>query len=82
MSDIKLELQEVFRRVFDDDRLTVNDQTNADEIDGWDSIAHINLIIALEKQFGVKFSTSELAGLQSKGKNVGNLIGLLEEKLR
>lgn len=81
MPDIKSELQEVFRRVFDDDNLSVNDETNADEIDGWDSIAHINLIIALEKQFAVKFSTSELAGLQSHGKNVGSLIALLKGKL-
>jgi acyl carrier protein len=80
MSELQAELQEVFRRVFDDDELTVSRATSADDIDGWDSMAHINLIIAIEKRFNVKFTAGEIAALARRGQSVGNMMEILAAK--
>jgi acyl carrier protein len=66
----------VFRDVFDDPSLVIDEKSNASTIAGWDSFAHINLIVALEGEFGVSFSTKELGEMQC----VGDLIRLLEKK--
>jgi acyl carrier protein len=81
VSTLRPELQNVFRQVFDDDSLIVTDATAAADIDEWDSMAHINLIIAIEKQFGVKFSAAEIGTLGRHGQTVGNMIRLIETKL-
>jgi acyl carrier protein len=80
MDPIRSELQDVFRQVFGDDDIVIQDATTADDIDGWDSMMHINLIIALEKRFRVKFAAAEIAGLKGEGQNVGGLVQLLERK--
>jgi acyl carrier protein len=81
MESIRAELQDVFRNVFGDDDIVIADSTTAHEIDGWDSMMHINLIIAVQKRFGVKFAAAEIGGLTSEGQNVGGLIHLLERKM-
>jgi acyl carrier protein len=74
------ELQDVFRQVFGDDSIELQDSTTAYDIDGWDSMMHINLIIAIEKRFKIRFATAEVAGLKAEGQNVGNLARLVESK--
>lgn len=74
-------LQEVFRSVFDDEQLTVTEATTAADIEGWDSLGHINLIIAIEKRFGIKFANAEISRLKADGSNVGTLIDLLHKKI-
>lgn len=81
MDPIRSELEDVFRQVFGDDSIVLDDSTTADDIDGWDSMMHINLIIALEKRFRVKFAAAEIAGLKNEGQNVGGLVRLLEQKV-
>ena len=54
--EIYEQLNEVFRDVFDDDTIEVNDQTTSRDIEDWDSLEHINLIAAIETQFGMKFT--------------------------
>lgn len=81
MESICAELQDVFRTVFGDDDIVIADSTTADDIDGWDSMMHINLIIAVQKRFGVKFAAAEIGGLASEGQSVGGLIYLLERKM-
>jgi acyl carrier protein len=80
MSPLHTELQGVFRRVFDDDELILIDDMSAQDVDGWDSMAHINLIIAIEKRFDVKFAASEIAELGKRGQTVGSMIRMLEAK--
>ena len=80
MEPIRAELQDVFRQVFGDDEIALSDTTTADDVDGWDSMMHINLIIGMEKRFGVKFAAAEIAGMKAEGQNVGKLIRLLEQK--
>jgi acyl carrier protein len=80
MDELRDELQDVFRAVFDDDEIVLTEETTADDIAGWDSMQHINLIIAIEKRFGVKFAAAEIAATREDGQNVGSLARLLERK--
>ncbi|MCR5267169.1 MAG: acyl carrier protein [Lachnospiraceae bacterium] len=70
-------VQELFRDVFDDDDLRISDQTNSDEIDDWDSLEHISLIISMEKEFSMKFDIKEVNKLE----NVGEMIDLILRKM-
>jgi acyl carrier protein len=69
-------LTEVFRSMFDDPSIQLAATTTADDVDGWDSLMHINLIVAIEKEFRVKFATAEVTLL----KNVGDLVELIHRK--
>jgi acyl carrier protein len=80
MSDIRPDLQEVFRHVFGDAELLLRDEMTADDIDGWDSMMTINLMIAIEKRFGIKFAAAEIAGIKADGQNIGTLINLIQKK--
>lgn len=66
-------LNEVFQDVFDDDTITVNAQTTADDIEDWDSLEHINLVSAVEKEFGMKFTMAQVVGM----KNVGEMVDVI-----
>jgi len=70
-------LNEVFRDVFEDDGITVNDQTTADDIEDWDSLEHINLINAVEQEFGIKFNMGQIVSM----KNVGEMVTIIESNL-
>ncbi|MDR1330445.1 MAG: acyl carrier protein [Oscillospiraceae bacterium] len=69
-------VNEVFRDVFDDDSIEVNDATTADDIEDWDSLEHINLILALEVRFGFKFTMGEVTGM----KNVGEAVDMIMQR--
>ena len=71
--DIYEKLNEVFQDVFDDDSITVNAETTADDIEDWDSLEHINLVSAVEKEFGVKFTMAQVVGM----KNVGEMVDVI-----
>ena len=81
MNKLLDDLNDVLRTVFDDDSLTVTPASAADDVDGWDSMMHINVIIAVEKRFGVKFAAAEINGLKGEGQNVGTFLALLAKKL-
>jgi acyl carrier protein len=69
-------LQAVFRDMFDDESLKLRPEMTAAEVDGWESITHIDLIVAIEREFKVRFTTAEVTSL----KNVGDLLALLDKK--
>ena len=75
MSTIE-KLTKVFQQVFDDDSIVLTPQTTANDIDDWDSLSHVNLILAIENHFNIRFTQKEL--LQQK--NVGDLIKGIENK--
>jgi len=77
MNEIEQKLLQIFREVFDDDRLETTRETSAADIEDWDSLAQINLVVAAEKTFGVKFSLDELAELN----DVGDMLDLITSKL-
>lgn len=66
----------VFRDVFDDDKITIGPETTASDIDGWDSQAHVTLVVATEMTFGIRFRTAEFETLR----NVGDFVRLIESK--
>ena len=70
------QLTRVFTEVFDDDAIVLTPTTTAEDVDGWDSLNHIRLIVSVEKAFQIKFSTPEIAKL----KNVGELVALVASK--
>jgi acyl carrier protein len=82
MTDIRPELQDVFRTVFGDSDLVLNDRMTAADIDGWDSMMTINLMIAIEKRFKTKFANAEIANLKADGQDIGTMIALIEKKIR
>lgn len=67
------QLNEVFQDVFDDENIIVSDGTTADDIEDWDSLEHINLIVAVEQKFHVKFNMGEV----NRFKNVGEMVDLI-----
>ena len=67
-------LTQVFEDVFDDDSIQVTAALSARDVDGWDSLTHIRLILTIEKAFKVKFSTAEIGKLE----NVGDLVNLIK----
>ena len=72
-------VQDIFRDIFDVDDLVINNTTNSDEIEDWDSLNHINLVSAIEKEFKIKFALGELMTL----KDVGAMVDLMmTEKLK
>jgi len=71
------QLEPIFRDILDNSRLNLTRESNASNVAGWDSLAHINLISAIEQQFGIGFTLGELQEL----KNVGEMIDLMERKL-
>ncbi len=68
--EIYKELTEVFHDVFDDDEIVISDETTADDIEDWDSLENINLLVSIQSRFSVKFSMEEIALL----KNVGEMV--------
>jgi acyl carrier protein len=77
VNDILDRLQPVFRDVFDQPSLEVRRESNAQSVAGWDSLAHINLVSAIEQEFDVHFALGELEEL----KNVGDMVDLIATKL-
>jgi acyl carrier protein len=70
-------LNDVFRTVFDDDSITVGDTTTSADIEDWDSLEHIDLIVSIEKAFGMKFTMSETTGM----KNVGEMVDIILQRI-
>ena len=67
-------VQQIFRDNFDDEELVITRETCADDIEDWDSLEQINLLMAMEKKFGLKFNLSDVRNLE----NVGDLLDLIE----
>lgn len=74
-TDILAKLNEIFCDVFDDEDIVLTDATNSDDIEDWDSLEQINLLVAIEKQFSIKFSLADVADLE----NVGAMVDLIEK---
>jgi acyl carrier protein len=76
MTEIHQKLTAVFRDIFDNPALEISEATTANDIPEWDSIMHVNLIVAVEKAFGISFSTRDVKSLA----NVGDLMGLIAKR--
>ncbi len=72
--EIYEQLTEIFRDIFDDEELEINDGTTAEDIEDWDSLEQINLLVAIEKKFNIKIRLGDVSGLE----NVGAMVDLIE----
>lgn len=77
MESMLNQVQDVFRDILDEESLTLTRETMANDVDGWDSLTHIQLIVAIEKKFNVRFSSKEILSW----KNVGELLDSLHPKV-
>ncbi len=73
---IKRRLNEIFQDVFEDDRIEISDETTAKDIDEWDSLTHVILVVAIEKEFGLRLNAAEVGKIE----NVGAMIDILEKR--
>ena len=76
--EIYQKLDEVFQDVFDDETIHVHAETTANDIEDWDSLEHINLVVAVEAKFGVKFNMNEVVSF----KNVGEMVDVLQQRIQ
>lgn len=77
MEDTHKQVEDIFRDILDEESLTLTRETTANDVDGWDSLTHIQLIVAIEKKFNVKFSSKEILSW----KNVGELLDSLHSRM-
>ena len=75
--EIYAKLTEIFKENLDLDEIELTDTTTADDVEGWDSLAHIGLIAAIEQEFGFRFSMKEVVNLH----NVGEMVDLILQKI-
>lgn len=75
--EILTQVQDVFREELELDDLVLNDETTADDVEEWDSLSHVQLVVALEKSFGIKFTSREILSWD----NVGDLVDCIEKKI-
>lgn len=76
--EIFARLNKVFQDVFDDPSIRVTPQTTADDIEDWDSLEHITLISAVEREFRMKFKMGEISSMH----NVGEMAGIIQDRAR
>jgi len=75
--DILAKVQEVFRDELEVEDLVLTDETTADDVEEWDSLSHVQLVVALEKAFGIKFTSREILSWD----NVGDLVDCIARKI-
>jgi acyl carrier protein len=75
--EIEHSLTQIFRDVFDDDTIVLRPDLSAKDVEGWDSLTHIRLLLTIERQFHIKFTVTEVGEL----KNVGGLTDLIQAKI-
>jgi acyl carrier protein len=77
MNDILDQLQPIFQDILDQPDLVITRESNAHNVEDWDSLAHINLIMAIDRHFKIKIALGELQDL----KNVGDMVDLIQRKV-
>lgn len=68
------QVQDIFRDVLDEDELEINFKTTADDVEEWDSLNHIQLVVAIEKHFNIRFTASEIQGFSNVGEMCEGII--------
>jgi acyl carrier protein len=71
------EVAEIFKDILENSKLVITATSSATDVDEWDSLSHIHIVVALEKKYKIKFTTAEMKNM----KNVGDLVQIIESKL-
>lgn len=77
MENIRQEVNQIFQHIFNNEQLQVADSMTANDIDGWDSLTHVDLISEIERHFAIKFKLRDITSM----KDVGSLIRIVGEKI-
>ena len=72
-SELLKTVQDIFRDILDDEEIVLEDSTTADDVEGWDSLTHIQLIVAIEKQFKIKFTSKEILSWRNVGEMLDSI---------
>ncbi|HNY06099.1 MAG TPA: acyl carrier protein [Candidatus Egerieousia sp.] len=75
-AEVLKKVNDVFRDVLDNDEIVLKDETTADDVEGWDSLSHIQLVVAVEKAFKIKFTSGEIL----RWKNIGEMVDSILSK--
>ncbi len=81
MPDLRERVQEIFRDIFDDPTMELRDEWQAADVDGWDSLRHIDLVVAIEKAFGIRFAMAEISRTKDPESTIGTLLGMIQGKV-
>lgn len=76
-NDILKRVEEIFREELEQDELVLTDKTTAEDVDGWDSLSHVQLVAAMEEAFGIEFKSREILSWD----NIGDLIDCIKKKV-
>lgn len=76
--EVMKRLNDVFRNMFDDETIELNDDTTSDDIEDWDSLEHINLLVSVEQEFNMKFNMNEVTNM----KNVGEMVDIILSRVK
>ena len=76
-NDILAKVQDIFREELEKEDLVLTDETTADDVDGWDSLSHVQLVAAMKEAFGIEFKSREILSWD----NVGDLIDSIQKKV-
>lgn len=69
-------LNTIFREILDDDTISLTENTTADDIEDWDSLSHVSIVVSIEKKFGVKFTSLEIISW----KNIGDMVKSITQR--
>jgi acyl carrier protein len=78
MDEIRNKLQDIIRDIFDDPHIVLHNETTAKDVEGWNSLTHIMIVVTVESEFGIQFETAEVSEL----KNIGDFVELIQKKLK
>ena len=76
-NDTLKRVEEIFREELEQDELVLTDETTAEDVEGWDSLSHVQLVAAMEEAFGIEFKSREILSWD----NIGDLIDCIEKKV-
>jgi len=81
MSSLRDDVQHVLRDIFHDPDLVLRDEMDTGDFDNWDSLQHINIIIAIEQKLNIRFTMLEISRLRQPDQNIGTFMQMLERKV-
>ena len=81
MDELRMKLKDILQDVLDQEIAELRDDMTADDFPDWDSLAHLNIVISVEKTFHIRFAAAEISRLKQPGQNIGSFLGMVAQKL-